>query len=77
MKVIILAAGKGKRMDDLTINTPKPLLIYKGKNIQVTMSIGATIHKDSDTPDSLISRADKALYKAKTNGKNQMCVEIA
>jgi PleD family two-component response regulator len=28
-----------------------------------------------DSPDSIISRADKALYKAKENGKNQMCSE--
>ncbi len=34
MKTIILAAGLGKRMGDLTINTPKPLLnIKNGKNL--------------------------------------------
>ncbi|MFA6196477.1 MAG: GGDEF domain-containing protein [Sulfurimonas sp.] len=50
-------------------------LIYKGKNLQVTMSIGATKYKQHDTPDSIVSRADKALYLAKTNGKDQMRVE--
>lgn len=47
-------------------------LIYKGKGIHVTMSIGTTKYETGDTPDTLISRADKALYQAKQNGKNQM-----
>lgn len=51
-------------------------LIYKGENIRVTMSIGTTKLKPHDTPDSLITRADKALYKAKESGKNQMQSEM-
>ena len=51
-------------------------LIYKGESLNVTMSIGATIYYDEDTPESLINRADKALYKSKTNGKNQMNKEL-
>lgn len=51
-------------------------LIYKGQTLKVTMSMGTTKLKNNDTPDSLIARADKALYKAKENGKNQMCSEI-
>jgi len=47
-------------------------LIYKGETIHVTSSIGSTIFKDGDTPDSFIARADEALYVAKKNGKNQM-----
>lgn len=39
----------------------------------VTISIGSTIYRPSDTPYSLISRADQALYKAKLKGRNQ-CV---
>lgn len=50
-------------------------LIYKGKNINITMSVGATKYRKGDTHDSLISRADQALYKAKSNGKNQMVSE--
>lgn len=50
-------------------------LIYKGVGLSVTMSIGATKFVQGDTPDSLIARADKALYKAKEKGKNQMYTE--
>ena len=51
-------------------------LIYKGVSLNVTMSIGATKLKNNDTMETLISRADKALYIAKENGKNQMQVGI-
>lgn len=30
MQIVILAAGNGKRMGELTQNVPKPLLLYKG-----------------------------------------------
>jgi len=49
-------------------------LFYKGKGLRVTKSLGATRFTKGDTPTSLISRADKALYKAKNAGKNQMSV---
>ncbi|MFK5938718.1 MAG: GGDEF domain-containing protein [Sulfurimonas sp.] len=51
-------------------------LIYKGNDIQATISVGATKFREGDEPDSLIARADKALYKAKANGKNQLYTEI-
>jgi diguanylate cyclase len=38
--------------------------------LSVTVSIGVTVFKKDDTPETLISRADKALYKAKKGGKN-------
>ena len=40
------------------------------ENIQVTVSIGATTLKSSDSRDNLFQRADKALYQAKDQGKN-------
>lgn len=50
-------------------------LIYKGEGLRVTMSVGTTKYSAGDTPDSIIARADKALYKAKNSGKNQMISE--
>lgn len=37
----------------------------------MTVSIGATIHRESDSYDDIIGRADKAMYQAKSEGKNK------
>jgi len=50
-------------------------LLYKGHSVSVTMSIGATKYIKGDTPESLIERADRALYKSKSEGKNQLNME--
>lgn len=47
-------------------------LIYMGEKIYVTASIGVTKLVQNDTPDSLLSRADKALYISKNSGKNMV-----
>lgn len=39
---------------------------------QVTVSIGVSFFQAGDTPSSFIDRADRALYLAKGNGRNQI-----
>jgi diguanylate cyclase len=46
-------------------------LIYSGKTIKMTVSVGATLHHSGDSYDSFIGRADEALYRAKKEGKNR------
>jgi diguanylate cyclase (GGDEF)-like protein len=41
-------------------------------NKSITASFGLTICNDFDTVDSIISRADKAMYKAKEEGKDRI-----
>jgi diguanylate cyclase (GGDEF)-like protein/PAS domain S-box-containing protein len=37
----------------------------------ITLSFGLTVHEENDTKDSLLIRADKALYTAKENGRDR------
>ncbi|HZJ94947.1 MAG TPA: GGDEF domain-containing protein [Thiopseudomonas sp.] len=43
-------------------------------NVKVTASIGCAVLAETDTVDSLLRRSDRALYKAKNNGRNQVQV---
>ncbi len=43
-------------------------------NISVTVSIGVYQYKSDDNSSSLFQNADKALYKAKTSGRNKVVV---
>ncbi len=45
-------------------------LIYMGKTIHVTVSVGVTVHHAGDTLEEFIKRADDALYQAKKERKN-------
>ncbi len=45
---------------------------YDQKTIKVTVSIGASSLIPGDTMPKLFERADKALYRAKNNGRNQV-----
>jgi len=49
--------------------------IYFEEAGRVTISIGVTDIKKDDTLDSVVIRADNAVYKAKYNGKNRVEVE--
>ncbi len=42
---------------------------------QKTCSIGVTQFKKDDTIDSVLTRADEALYEAKESGRNKVCIK--
>ncbi len=44
--------------------------VNPSSNVSVTVSLGVAEVHDGDTPDSVVSRADKAMYLAKKAGKN-------
>lgn len=47
---------------------------FHGEPVTITMSFGVTQTQEGDTSESLFERADAALYTAKQNGRNQVCV---
>ncbi|MGC8721390.1 MAG: diguanylate cyclase [Caldisericaceae bacterium] len=49
-------------------------LSYQNDSISVTVSIGGTIFKKGDTPESIVKRADDLMMNAKNNGKNRAVV---
>ncbi len=48
---------------------------YKGKSFSVTVSFGVGSLKDDDTGESYVERVDRALYRAKDQGRNRVVGE--
>ena len=48
------------------------------RSLTVTVSVGVTLHESvADTPETLIKRADVALYRAKREGRNRVVFDAA
>ena len=45
---------------------------FAGNSVSITVSMGVAAITDSETATDLVSRADKALYAAKENGRNRV-----
>jgi len=50
-------------------------IAYGMETIKLTASLGVSCLKGNDTPDTIIQRADAAMYQAKQNGRNQIQTE--
>jgi len=61
--------------EKLRVNLEKANFRASGNLISITMSCGISQLLEGDSSESIFERADKALYKAKQNGRNQ-CVLI-
>jgi diguanylate cyclase (GGDEF)-like protein/PAS domain S-box-containing protein len=53
----------------------KSSISVEGRNIEVTISIGATLARKGDTAETLIKRADELMYKSKNEGRNRLSME--
>lgn len=67
------ATAVGERIRSIVAESP---ILFESIEIPVTVSIGIACYHAPDTCDSeaLIQRADEQLYRAKENGRNQVCV---
>lgn len=56
----------------------KPFEIGGSRPLSVTVSVGVSFSEsDADTPETLIKRADVALYRAKREGRNRVILDAA
>lgn len=46
-----------------------------GIDKEITISLGACEYKEDENADAIISRLDKALYKAKIQGRNRVVID--
>lgn len=46
------------------------------QKVPITLSFGVSSARPGDTPESLVKRADEALYRAKQSGRNRVELEI-
>lgn len=70
------ALAAGERLRRIVESTPIKIHNEAGEtmDINVTISVGVYEYKGTDTPQELYEKADKALYEAKTTGRNKVCI---
>lgn len=56
-------------------NLEQTAVMHNGANFFITASIGLGEYRKGDTPETLLHRADQAMYRAKTEGRNNICRE--
>ncbi|BFI97214.1 MAG: hypothetical protein RSP_27240 [Rhodanobacter sp.] len=72
--VALLAADAGEAMrvaERLRIRIGQARFHSQDQVVPITLSCGIATVRAGDTPDSVFERADQALYRAKSNGRNR------
>lgn len=66
-----------KVINKLRLGIKNTVVEFEQHKIQVAISFGISAFEDNDTPKVVFSRADKALYRAKERGRDQVCCQRA
>ena len=71
------SSGARRVAEKIRLLAEQHTYVFTGSALQVTVSLGLTELHPDDTLQSLIARADQALYSAKQSGRNRVCTEAA
>ena len=61
-----------KKFNKIRLTIKNKHIIFNDNSINITVSIGLCVGKKDDLIETIISNADKALYKAKANGRDRL-----
>ena len=64
--------GLGEFADRCRMLIAESAVPVAGKQLRITVSVGATIIKADDSAQAAIKRADELMYKSKTDGRNRV-----
>jgi len=65
-----------RAMNKLRSTIQNNKLSASGKDVHLTMSFGVATFEQNDDFNHVFNRADTALYRAKSRGRNQVCAEL-
>ncbi|PSW01675.1 GGDEF domain-containing protein [Photobacterium lipolyticum] len=63
---------RNKRLNKVRESISQLPFRFRDQNVTISISIGATLFEGNDTPTDIIERTEKALYSAKSAGRNRM-----
>lgn len=68
------AQGVAERLRSLLVEHPLRLI---EENVRLTASIGVTVLRPGESPEVALGRADQAMYRAKSEGRNRVVSVLA
>ena len=66
------AVTAAERVREIIYNSK---FLYENQELRISLSMGAATVQSGDSLETLLERADRALYLAKERGRNQVCSE--
>ena len=70
----ISAADAGRLFERVRAAVAADAIATRAGEVPVTISFGVGTWRDDDTEDQLLARADAALYQAKSEGRDRVCI---
>ena len=61
--------------ENIRVLVSRSTVVAEGAEINVTVSIGATLMRPEDDRESLVARADALMYRSKTEGRDRITIE--